>query len=75
MSQPTRVEPGTRHALAWCTSCPPWRVLRADRSSALLAAADHLERVHQLTGAAANLREQARHVSRRHAEQQRNTTG
>jgi len=70
--QPTRVEPGTRHALAWCTSCPPWRVVAEDRAAALMAAAEHLERVHrtldgraEYPGVASNLREQARHAERR----------
>lgn len=65
MSQPTRVDLGTRHALAWCASCPSWRVLRGDRADALLASADHVDRVHGDKSVAANLREQARHAQRR----------
>ena len=55
-----RVEPGTRHALAWCRKCPPWRVLQGSRSSALTAAAAHAERVHDAPALAADLRERAR---------------
>ena len=40
------LDAATRHVLAWCTSCPPWRDLAGDRRAAHLRAADHLERVH-----------------------------
>lgn len=55
-----RVEAGTRHALAWCRDCPPWRELRGTRAAALLAAADHAERVHEARSIASDLRERAR---------------
>lgn len=64
---PDRLEPGTRHVLAWCAECPPWRRLTADRPAAQLAAAAHLELVHGAPGKAraARLRElaaRARHA-------------
>lgn len=55
-----RVEPGTRHVLAWCRDCPPWRELRGTRTAALLAAADHAERCHGDRAIASDLRERAR---------------
>lgn len=55
-----RVESGTRHALAWCRKCPPWRVLRGSRADALEAAAEHAERCHAAPALASDLRERAR---------------
>lgn len=55
-----RLEPGTRHVLAWCTECPPWRALTADRGRANLEAAAHLERVHGDSLEAAEYRRRAR---------------
>lgn len=47
MSAPrVRLDAGTRHVLAWCSSCPPWRDLAGDLGAAHLRAAEHLERVH-----------------------------
>lgn len=66
--KPTRLEAGTRHVLAWCVSCPPWRELRAERPAALRAAADHLENVHGQVRMAYGLREQARRIETRHAD-------
>lgn len=66
--KPTRLEAGTRHVLAYCVKCPPWRELRGQRTAALLAAADHLEYVHDALRKAADLREQARRIERRHAD-------
>lgn len=55
-----RLEAGTRHVLAWCPSCPPWRVIRGTRPAAHLAAADHAERVHGDAAAAKEHRRRAR---------------
>lgn len=41
-----RLDPGTRHVLAWCAECSPWRVLTGSRKIAHMAAADHATRVH-----------------------------
>lgn len=68
MTKLTRLEAGTRHVLAWCSACPPWRELRGERPSALRAAADHLEYVHGERRKAAGLREQARRIEARHAD-------
>jgi hypothetical protein len=57
---PTRIESGTRHALAYCSSCPPWRRLTADRPAALLAAAEHVDLTHGDRQLAAKLRDRAR---------------
>lgn len=53
------LEPGTRHVLAACRQCPPWRELRGTRPAALLAAAVHAEQVHHDTKRAKQLRQQA----------------
>lgn len=66
--KPTRLEAGTRHVLAYCVRCPPWRELRGERPAALRAAADHLEYTHGQLRKAADLREQARRIERRHAD-------
>lgn len=55
-----RVEAATRHALAWCTACPPWREVRGDRPAAHLAAAAHAETVHADHAAAKEHRRRAR---------------
>lgn len=55
-----RLDPGTRHVLAWCTACPPWRTLTGSRPEAHLAAADHAERVHGDKAAAKEHRRRAR---------------
>lgn len=57
---PIRLDPGTRHVLAWCTACPPWRELAASSSAAHLAAAAHAERVHGDAAAAKEHRRRAR---------------
>lgn len=68
MSRPTRLEGGTNHVLAWCTSCTPWRRLTGTRPEALRAAADHLQLVHGESGLAKQLRAQAAKIDGRHAE-------
>lgn len=45
--------------VAWCTCCPSWRVMRATRGQAQLAAAAHLELVHDDKKRAAKVRELA----------------
>lgn len=60
MTAKQRLDPGTRHVLAWCTSCPPWRTLTASRSDAYEAAADHAEHVHGDKQAAKEHRRRAR---------------
>lgn len=67
MSQnPTRLEAGHNHVLAYCRACPPWRELAWDRPEALRAAAQHVQLVHGDTKQANRLREraaaQARHA-------------
>lgn len=64
---PTRVDTGTRHVLAWCHECQPWRELRGTRPAALRAAADHVQLVHGEDRLAADLRERAQRIERRHA--------
>lgn len=56
---PVRFDPGTRHVLAVCTECGPWRVLRASRPAALRAAAVHVAQVHEDADLAGHLRELA----------------
>lgn len=61
MSKPTqRLDPASRHVLAWCSGCPPWREVRGTSSAAHLAAADHAERVHGDVNAAKEHRRRAR---------------
>lgn len=55
-----RFEPGTRHVLAYCTGCQPWRELRLTAARAYEAAASHAELVHGDTIAAKELRRRAR---------------
>jgi hypothetical protein len=55
-----RVEAGTRHALAYCRECGTWREIRADRRTALTAAADHALRCHRDQRVADHLRARAR---------------
>lgn len=66
MRNPTRLEAGHNHLLAWCQSCPSWRRLAWDRPEALRAAATHVQLVHGNTELAGSLREraaaQARHA-------------
>lgn len=59
MDNPTRLEAGHNHVLAYCRTCPPWRELAWDRPEALRAAATHLDLVHGDKKAAARLRERA----------------
>ncbi len=58
--QRERFEPGTRHVLAYCAECPPWRTITGNREAAYLAAATHAERVHGDAAAAAEHRRRAR---------------
>lgn len=53
-------EAGTRHVLAYCPGCPPWRELEGTRAAAYLKAAAHVERVHGDAEAAAEYRRRAR---------------
>lgn len=69
MRQPTRLEPGTRYVLAYCNECPPWRTLTGTRPAALRAAADHVELTHGNGRVARQLREQARRIEGRHADE------
>lgn len=62
MSGRVRLEPGTRHVLAWCSGCPSWRTLRGDLAAAHLAAAAHAELVHEDAAAAKEHRRRARHT-------------
>lgn len=62
------LEAGTRHVLAWCDACPPWRELAADRADALRRAAAHLELVHGQGALASQLRRQAWAIDGRHAD-------
>lgn len=58
------LEAGTRHVLAWCDACPPWRELADDRAAALREAADHMELVHDQGKLASQLRRQAAAIAR-----------
>ena len=66
--KPIRLDASARSVVVSCASCPPWRELRAARPAALRAAAVHLELVHGQAERAADLREQAARIERRHAE-------
>jgi hypothetical protein len=68
VTPPVRLDASARTVVAVCTSCAPWRVLRASRPAALRAAATHLEAVHADHAKAADLREQAARIDRRHAD-------
>lgn len=59
-----RLDTSWRTTVATCTSCPSWRVLRTSRSAAQLEAAAHLVAVHELKGAAKDLRELARRADK-----------
>lgn len=63
---PTKLEAGHNHVLAYCRACPPWRELTWDRPEALRAAANHVQLVHGNAELARTLREraaaQARHA-------------
>lgn len=65
-TNPTKLEAGHNHVLAYCRTCPPWRALAWDRPEALRAAAQHLQLVHGNVQLADKLREraaaQARHA-------------
>ena len=65
---PTRLEAGHNHVLAYCRACPPWRELAWDRPEALRAAANHVQLVHGDAVTASVLRqraaEQSRHADR-----------
>jgi hypothetical protein len=65
--RPVRLDASARSVVAWCASCPPWREV-GSRPLALRAAAVHLELVHGNARKAAQLREQARRIERRHAD-------
>jgi predicted kinase len=56
---PTRLEAGHNHVLAYCASCPPWRELAWDRPEALEAAAVHVQLVHDRPQLAERLRKRA----------------
>jgi hypothetical protein len=56
---PTRLEAGHNHVLAYCRACPPWRELRWDRPEALEAAANHVQLVHGQGQLAERLRKRA----------------
>lgn len=66
MSNPTRLEAGHNHVLAYCQTCESWRRLAWDRPEALRAAASHVQLVHNNPQLARVLREraatQARHA-------------
>lgn len=67
--KPVRLEASARSIVLWCSDCPPWRELHGNQADAMLEAADHLAHVHGLHGQARRLRENARRIQRRHAEQ------
>lgn len=62
---PTRLEAGHNHVLAYCRSCPPWRELRWDQPEALDAAATHVQLVHADPVTAERLRKRAAATRRR----------
>ena len=59
MRNPTKLEAGHNHVLAYCRACPPWRELTWDRPAALRAAATHVLLVHGNVKLANQLRERA----------------
>ena len=61
---PTRLEAGHNHVLAYCRACPPWRELRWDQPEALDAAATHVQLVHGNMTLAEKLRERAAEQTR-----------
>lgn len=65
---PTRLEAGHNHVLAYCRSCPPWRQLAWDRPEALSAAATHVQLVHGNMVLAERLRTRAAETRRRMAQ-------
>lgn len=56
---PTRLEAGYGHVLAYCRDCPPWRRLELSHPDALLAAADHMQLTHGQAKLAADMRGRA----------------
>ena len=64
MNNPTKLEAGHNHVLAYCRACPPWRALAWDRPEALRAAAQHVQLVHNDARLASLLRERAAAQSR-----------
>lgn len=64
MTNPTKLEAGHNHVLAYCRACPPWRELAWDRPEALRAAANHVQLVHGDPKLANVLRERAAHQQR-----------
>jgi hypothetical protein len=55
-----KLEPGTRHVLAYCTGCPSWRELASSSPAALRVSATHAELVHGDSATAKELRRRAR---------------
>lgn len=64
-SNPTRLEAGHNHLLAYCRTCPSWRRLAMDRPEALEEAARHVQLVHGMAELASDMRLRARQL--RHA--------
>jgi hypothetical protein len=64
---PTRLEAGHNHVLAYCHRCPSWRTLAGDRPEAQRAAAQHVLLVHGQTKLANSLRDSAKRYAERHA--------
>lgn len=58
-AQPTRLEAGHNHVLAYCRECPSWRRLAGDKPEAKRRAAEHLALVHGMATAARQLRYEA----------------
>lgn len=46
MRQPTQLDAGLRSVVALCRDCSPWRAVRPTRAAALMACAEHIDRVH-----------------------------
>lgn len=65
MDNPTKLEAGHNHVLAYCRACPPWRELTQDRPEALTAAATHVQLVHGNPKLAEVLRKRAAATRRR----------
>lgn len=59
-----RLDASAASVVATCTECPSWRIVRGDRITARIAAADHDRRVHARHEAAEAL---ARSIRRRAA--------
>ena len=64
---PTQLEAGHNHVLAYCRTCASWRRITWDRPEALEAAASHVQLVHDDVALARIMRKRAAATRRRRA--------